>query len=209
MSASAVRRDIFGKNSRCSSDEECARQLGFDRVAYLNQVHGKAIHVVSRPMHGTLDGDGLITATPGLALSVRWADCQAFAISAPKKNVIGLLHAGWRGMAAQAITAFYERLRREFGISPEETSVYAAPSLCLRCAEFTDPKRELPEHLHPFMHGRNVDLQAAAEAEFDALGIPKGNRERHPACTRCGKGFWSYRKGEKTERNFLVAGILS
>jgi len=53
-----------------------------------------------------------------------------------------------------------------------------------------------------------VDLQAAADHELDSLGVPKNQRERHPACTRCGEGFWSWRR-DKSEnaRNYLVAGL--
>ena len=203
----AIRMGIFGKKE-CSTDEQCAERLGFEEVASLNQVHGSVTHIVRRPVHGTIEGDGMLTDVPGLALSVRWADCQAFAISAPEKKIVGVLHVGWRGMAAQAITAFSETLEEHFSVKPEDTWIFATPSLCLRCAEFTDPKRELPQHLHPFIHGKNVDLQAAADAEFSALGIPLDHRERHPACTKCGEGFWSWRRDKSPKaRNYLVVGL--
>ncbi len=207
---------IFGKSRQRQSDAECAKDLGFSQVASLNQVHGNTTYIVEGPTDGSLEGDGLITATPGLALSVRWADCQAFVIYAPlrrssgqaPKQVIGVLHAGWRGMALKAITAHFRQLQAHFGIEPSETYIGAAPSLCLKCAEFSDPQRELPEHLHPFIQGRTVDLQAAADAELDTLGVPRSQRERHPACTRCGEGFWSWRRDKVPDaRNYLVAGI--
>src|SRR3989344_896031 len=204
---------IFGKPSELKEDAACARELGFAEVATLNQIHGNTTHIVEGPMDGSLEGDGLITKTPGLALSVRWADCQAFIVYAPlrqssllrhpgfgeqagqaPKQVIGVLHAGWRGMALKAITAHFQCLQANFGIEPSETYVGATPSLCLQCAEFSDPLKELPEHLHPFIHGRNVDLQTAADAELESLGVPSSQRERHPACTRCGDGFWSWRR---------------
>ena len=82
---------IFGKLDACSSDQECAEKLGFQNLAKLNQVHGNVIHIVREPSSGNLKGDGLITNVPGLALSIRFADCQAFAITVPKKNVIGVV----------------------------------------------------------------------------------------------------------------------
>jgi len=216
-----LRVGVFGKSSGCTSDQECAEQLGFKNFALLNQVHGNVTHIIgrgdsrgacpepSRRAPTVLNGDGLITTTPHLALSIRFADCQAFAIYAPKKKVLGVLHAGWKGMAAGAITAHFEQLKVHFGIEPSETFVGAAPSLCKHCAEFSDPKKELPAHLHPFIEDRCIDLIAAAEAEFDALGIPKAQRERFPDCTKCGEGFWSYRRDKKEARNYLVAGITS
>jgi len=203
-----LRFSIFGQNDGCSSDEECAAALGFERCAKLHQVHGNVIHVIDHATGFATQGDGLITRTPDLALSVRWADCQAFAIYAPGKKVVGVLHAGWRGMAAHAITKIYEALDTSFNIQPEETFVGIAPSLCKQCADFSDPLHELPPHLHPFIDGNNVDLQAAADHELDSLGVPKNQCERHPACTRCGEGFWSWRR-DKSEnaRNYLVAGL--
>src|SRR3989344_4408321 len=152
-----LRVGIFGKDSLCTSDEECAAQLGFKKVSKLNQVHGNIIHITEK-INGIPDGDGLITAQTVVALSVRWADCQAFAIYAPKQKVIGALHAGWKGMAAHAITKMYEALDAEFNVKPEETFIGMAPSLCKACADFSDPLHELPPHLHPFIDGKNVDI---------------------------------------------------
>ncbi|MDO8752394.1 MAG: polyphenol oxidase family protein, partial [Anaerolineales bacterium] len=133
---------IFGKLDACGSNEECAARLGFKKISKLNQVHGNIIHIAEETK-GIPDGDGLISAKAGLALSVRWADCQAFAIYAPKQKVIGALHAGWKGMAVNAITKMYEALDASFGVKPEETFVSMAPSLCKQCSDFTDPLHEL------------------------------------------------------------------
>src|SRR3989344_3718262 len=95
---------IFGKALEKKSDAGCAKVLGFSQVACLKQVHGNTTHIVEGPIDGSLEGDGLITKTPDLALSVRWADCQAFVVYAPSVKVIGVLHVGWRGMALKAIT---------------------------------------------------------------------------------------------------------
>ncbi len=204
-----LRIGIFGKSEDCSSDEECAAQLGFKRVAKLNQVHGNIIHIAEK-INGIPDGDGLLTKKPDLSLSVRWADCQAFVIYAPKQKVIGVLHAGWKGMAVKAITKMYEALDTSFNIKPEETFVGIAPSLCKKCADFSDPLHELPSHLHSFIDGKNVDLQAAADHELDSLGIPQHQRERHPMCTRCGEGYWSWRRDKiSTARNHLLIGLRS
>jgi len=204
-----LRIGIFGKDSPYSSDEECAAALGFERCAKLHQVHGNVIHVIDHSMGFATQGDGIITSTPNLALSIRWADCQAFAIYAPEKKVVGVLHAGWRGMAVRAITKMYEALDTASNIQPEETFVGIAPSLCKACADFSDPCHELSAHLHSFIDGKNVDLQAAADHELDSLGVPKNQRERYPACTRCGEEFWSWRRDKAADaRNYLIAGLI-
>jgi polyphenol oxidase len=210
-----LRIGIFGKDCAFSSDEECAQSLGFERLAKLHQVHGNITHVISQPTGFEAKGDGLITSSPHLALSVRWADCQALVIYAPQKKVLGVLHAGWRGMAVKVITKFYETLYQSFGIQPEKTFIGISPSICRHCMEFIDAKAKLPKHLHPFVGNDHLDLPAAADSELASLGVPKDHIERHPACTRCGEaclpdrqGFWSWRRDKKEDaRNYLIAGI--
>ncbi len=198
---------LFTKKDR-SSALECANHLGFDKVAALWQEHGKVIHITDKPLDDETKGDGIITSTQNLALTIRFADCQAFVIYEPKKKILGVLHAGWRGMAAKAITSIYSKMKEEFDVDPKEAFVGAAPSLCKNCAEFSDPKKELPEHMHPFIDGKCVDLQAAADSELILLGVPENQAERHPVCTKCGDGFWSWRRDKKEDaRNYLVAGI--
>lgn len=199
---------LFVRKDR-SSANECAALLGFDKVAALWQEHSTVIHVTDKTLDDETKGDGIITITHNLALAIRFADCQAFVIYEPKKKVLGVLHAGWRGMAAKAITSIYDKLKEEFDVKPEETFIGAAPSLCKNCAEFSDPKNELPEHMHQFIDETNVDLQKAADSELISLGVPESQIERHPTCTRCEEGFWSWRRDKKEDaRNYLVAGLF-
>lgn len=208
-----LRVALFGKGSGCSRSEDLAKRAGCTHVAFLNQVHGTEIHVVEASTAGTLDGDGLITSTPSLAITIGFADCQNFIVYEPRRKVIGLLHAGWRGLAKGAITSFFGTLKKHFGIDPKETFVGAGPSLCKGCAKFSTPLEELPPHLHCFVTGQTCDLQAAADAELLALGVPWSQIERHPDCTRCQRQrYWTYRGGDREEvqrgfRNFLV-GML-
>lgn len=41
--------------------------------------------------------DGVVTSTPGLAISVNTADCTPILFSDPEAGVIGAAHAGWKG----------------------------------------------------------------------------------------------------------------
>lgn len=216
---------IFDKTDGCTSDAECGGILGFDDTVKLNQVHGNFIHVIDEvPDPSTREsparsagqrGDGIITNTPNLAISVRWADCQGFIIYAPKKKVLGALHAGWRGLACNAITAFYEKLKEEFSINPEDTYVGISPSLCKKCAVYDDALNIFPPHMHPFIDGNLIDLMACADSELASLNLPKDHIERHPDFTCCMQSkYWTNRGGDReavqagTGRNYLVVGIM-
>ena len=202
-----VKIQIFNKEENCNSDEEAAHRLGFESIAKLEQIHGNVVHTVHKQPDTILKGDSLITNTRDVALAIRFADCQAFAIYAPKKHVVGLIHAGWRGMAAKAITSFFEELKRRFEISSEETFVGGAPSICSKCATFSNPEKELPHHMHEFIDGSEVDLISASQKELHAVGVPKDHIEILPGCTKCGDGYFSARGCDIDKRNYLVAGI--
>ncbi len=192
--------ELWAKDDRINVKQDLASALGKRDIAIPKQVHGNRTIVARSPMLFSENADGVLTDQLGLTLSVLMADCQTFAVYAPKKRVAGVLHAGWRGLIAGAIPAFFEMLRQEWNILPSECFVAAGPSLCASCSEFTDPHRELPDIDPKFFHGRLVDLRGIADDQMDHLGIPLSQRERHLDCTRCKHDqYWSYR-GPDRER---------
>jgi YfiH family protein len=57
----------------------------------------------ARPPLG--EGDGLVTADPGVLLAVLTADCAPVLLADPAAGVVGAVHAGWRGLAAGVVEA--------------------------------------------------------------------------------------------------------
>src|SRR3990167_2221972 len=51
------------------------------------------------------DGDAIITNQKNCAIGVVTADCLPVVLYDRKNNVIAVIHAGWRGLAAKIITA--------------------------------------------------------------------------------------------------------
>ncbi len=196
---------MFTREDDLSDDASIEKALGTDRFVTLEQVHGNTTLIATRPVHRTEKADAAATDTKDLTLVMRIADCQPFVVYAPKQNVIGIIHAGWKGVVAEIIPAFFRKVSDQWGIAPRDTFVCAGPSLCLQCAGFTDPRTELPTVDPRFFHGRFVDLRAAADAQLEAAGVPKANIERSPDCTKCMHDtYWSYRsKDEKAfARNY-------
>ncbi|HEX4027662.1 MAG TPA: peptidoglycan editing factor PgeF [Rhizomicrobium sp.] len=66
------------------------------QLVSLSQVHSAIVHVL--PAWGArLEGDAMVTATPGLALGILTADCAPVLLTDPQAKVIGAAHAGWKG----------------------------------------------------------------------------------------------------------------
>ncbi len=185
FSGTSLRACLFTKVDETIGSDDVMRELDAKDIVFPVQVHGHETVIVHEGNRGGLSCDALATNVSGLALCVFAADCQTFIIHAKEKHVLGVVHAGWRGMAQNILTEFYKKIYDEWGVTPTETDVYAGPSLCTQHAEFTDPQSELPIHLHPFIHEKCVDLRAAADQELFSLGVPADHIVRSPDCTAC------------------------
>ncbi|HEY1877167.1 MAG TPA: polyphenol oxidase family protein, partial [Rhizomicrobium sp.] len=71
----------------------------------MSQIHSAIVHTLPAPPRegaARLEGDGLVTATPGLALGILTADCAPVLLADPQAKVIGAAHAGWKGALGEA-----------------------------------------------------------------------------------------------------------
>lgn len=94
-----------------------AEQLGVtpENLLGLYQIHSADVVVATGPWP---DGerpraDGVVTATPGLALGVASADCGPLLFADAEARVIGAAHSGWKGAltgVAEATIAAMEKL---------------------------------------------------------------------------------------------------
>ncbi len=194
---------LFVKSDAIATDEDILKTSA-STLASAQQVHGNKTTIVRAPVTRTAGADGLATDTKNLTLSMRVADCQSFIVYEPKSNVVGLLHAGWKGLINKAIPEFFNTLHNEWNIDPADTFVGAGPSLCQTCAEFTDPVRELPGINPRFFNGRCADLRGYADQQLMDAGVERGRIERMEDCTKCKNNkYYSYRGGD---RDAVIAG---
>lgn len=206
---------IFSKEDDVRSDGDAAKRLEIDetRTAGVHQIHGRDVIIVREPTVRTIKADGMMTDQKNLLLCTRWADCQNFAVYVPERKIIGVLHAGWKGLVAGAIPSFFETVKGEWGIDAADVYIAAGPSLCQKCADFTDPKTELPGIPSELIDGRCADLRGWADRQFFECGVTADHFERDPDCTRCSpEKFWTYRGGDREEvksgrTNMLVIRI--
>ncbi len=198
------------KSDSISHDADIAKAIRSEDLVSLKQVHGNRIIIADKPMRRSEEADGVITSRSSLWLTIRAADCQQLVVYAPQKNVIGVIHAGWKGLKAGTILEFFNALMHEYDINASETFVGIGPSLCEKCAEFTDPVSEL-DGLNPrFFSGRHADLQGIADEQLDHIGVPRHQRERNPDCTKCmHEKYWSYRGGDNEKVAAGWCNVLS
>jgi polyphenol oxidase len=113
-----------------------------------NQVHSADVLTVEAIVDGgagTLGrGDALVTATPGVALSVLTADCMPVLLADHDAGVVGAVHAGWRGALAGVLEATLDAMEA-LGAAREDITAVIGPCISQRAYEVG------PEFLETFM----------------------------------------------------------
>lgn len=189
---------VCTKEDDITTDGQLRERIGVEKSASLWQVHGNRTIVVREPTERTEKADGLMTDQRDLLLAIRAADCQLILVYAPERNVVGLLHVGWRGLIAETIPAFFAKLHEEWNIHPQETLIGIGPSFCQCCAEYGEPDHPLRQFPKRFWDRNQVDLAGIADWQLTECGVLLKNIERHPDCTCCHpEKYWTYRGGDK------------
>ena len=101
------------------------------QLVSLSQVHSPIIHTL--PAWGSedgkrLEGDGMVTATPGLGLGILTADCAPVLFADAKAGVIGAAHAGWKGALGGVLEATLEAMEK-LGALRTRISAAIGPSI--------------------------------------------------------------------------------
>jgi len=186
------------------------------QVVTAGQVHGNRIALVTAADAGqTLPRtDGLITATPGVALMLRFADCQPIILYDPEHHALALVHAGWRGAAQGIPRRAVEAMQRAFGSRPAALIAGLGPAIGPCCytvgqdvaAAMGYALPDWQKVLEPQGENRwKFDLPAANAQLLADAGVQ--NIEQTAICTACHTEiFFSHRgDGGQTGRFAVVA----
>ena len=192
------------------SDQSLADNLHTHDYAALQQVHGNRTIIVRERMERTEQADGLITDQSNLVLTIRTADCQPILIYAPDAHVVGLLHAGWKGLVAGCIPAFFQTLSATCNLQPQDCFVCIGPCLCMHCSDFSNPLLELSGIPKDLIDAKHADLRTWADRQLEEAGVLKDHIERMPDCTRCHpEKYWTYRGGDREEVKHGRTNVLA
>jgi hypothetical protein len=175
---------------------------------WLRQVHGADVVRVHGP--GDAAGaraDAVVTAETGCAVAVLTADCAPVAL-ASAEGVIGLAHAGWRGVAAGVIDATVGEMRA-LGATTIEAVI--GPCIHPECYAFgPDRLDEVAAVLGDGVRATTaagrpaLDLPAAVRAALVAAGVDPGAISDVGTCTACSPHYFSWRARAELQRQAAV-----
>ncbi|WP_411890252.1 peptidoglycan editing factor PgeF [Yoonia sp. SDW83-1] len=188
-----------------------------DRLVGVHQIHSADAISVTGPLGTTIKGDGLATATPGVALSVLTADCQPVLFADQKAGVIGAAHAGWKGALDGVLEATIKQMET-LGAARANIAAVIGPSISQRNyevgPEFLDKFLQADPTYSRFFAGgsgdrMHFDLPAFGLYRLRQIGVRSATWTRH--CTYADPDrFFSYRRSvHKKEADYgrLIAAI--
>jgi len=179
--------------------------------------HGDHVAIVGPQHQGTAlrKTDAMISATPGLTLSMRFADCVPVLFHAAGQSVIGIAHAGWPGVAAGIVGKTVRAMQETFGCRPRDVWAGIGPAIRVECYAFG---RDLAQRVIaacspgvpvvvPQPDGSvHLDLIAAIKSQLDAAGVM--DVEDSGIGTACHTEEWFSHRVEKTTGRFgVVLGL--
>ena len=147
---------------------------------FVKQIHSAAVVTVDGPFAADPpEADGLVTATPGLALAIRTADCAPVLFADRDAGVVGAAHAGWRGAVGGVLEATVAAMV-ELGATPARIVAAVGPTIARPSYEVDEGFHArllhgAPENARFFTPGRSghwqFDLPAYVVARLASAGV--------------------------------------
>jgi len=168
-----------------------------------HQVHSNRIEIIKEQnSHGwhenaTIECDGLLTNQKNVVLTILTADCVPILLYDPTKEVIGAVHAGWKGSKLEIAKEAMRLMQHEFGSNPHDILAYIAPSIGQCCYEVGE---EVALHFDSNCYHIKgdkfmLDLPFVNKKQLMQMGVLEENITLSNICTSCEvESFFSYRK---------------
>jgi hypothetical protein len=178
-----------------------------ESVATLRQIHSDIIVYADRD--GCLgQGDALLSATPGLRVGVKTADCLPILLVDERHRAVGAVHAGWRGVVSGIAHKTVHAMAARWNSLPEDLLAAIGPGIGPCCFEvgpevavqFGEPARRT-----------RIDLQDAVRRQLLDAGLHPERIYAAGLCTVCrADQFHSFRRDrEKAGRMISVINVKS
>ncbi len=189
------------------------QQLKVNTESFLTvkQVHGKTIIEVREadfPFQGMKEADGMFTREVGIPLTIRTADCLSVFIYDAEHNIVGLIHAGWRGTKEGIVSHALTKMVQEWGTEVRTLKVAMGPCIRSCCYQVgREFKDYFPQEIIPKKDGLYMDLPLANRRQLLQKGTDERNIFDCGICTCCDERFFSYRR-EKEQAGRMISLMM-
>ena len=206
--------------------------ISLEDMVKSKQTHTNIVKVVTRENAG--DGilrpideanayDGLITNEKNLFLCTVEADCVPVYFYDPVKEVIAMVHSGWKGTVKKISEVAIQKMRDTFSCDTQNLLVAIGPHICKDCYEvgqdvFEEFRQSFDsQELDKIFTRKNqekylLNLEQAVKITLVKNGVPEKNIFSTGVCTLHsqieGYCFCSYRRTKSKTERMLTAIMM-
>ena len=197
-----------------------ADQMGVQQMVFLHQTHGVQGAVIKKNDNKSqffqYDGDYLVTNKKGCGIGVVTADCLPIVVYDPIHHATAIIHAGWKGSAADIFTVALNNMVEEFETSISELQLYFGPAARTCCYEVS---ADFIDNFKQYANCDDAFVKKNSKIYFDStvftaiiarnLGIKDKNiYTTYNVCTICDTSFCSFRREkEKSSRQVTLISL--
>ena len=203
---SADVKALFSLNQLKYSRKEIAHylEINAENLAIPEQVHSAVVEFARSPGMYPV-ADGLVTQDPYIILTLKVADCVPVFLHDPSKNIIGLVHSGWRGTVENIVLNAIQLMDKN-GTETGDIRCFLAPAIGICCYEVDwEVAKKFDDKAKVKMEERKwrVGLHEQIRLQLASVGVQKKNIRSSEICTYESQGYHSYRRdGENAGRMF-------
>jgi YfiH family protein len=189
-----------------AKDFSAALNVPITNCVFTRQVHGNAVIAVENAERLVIGrADGLLTQQKDIVVGMATGDCLPIVFFEKNKNIIGVVHAGFKGLLVGIIESMLEEIIKRGG---ESKNVIAGigPGIGVCCYNVGEDRTALFTERFPTFRNmfekRNgqlyLDIKSVAKQILVQQGVLEENIEIMPYCTSDNNDlFYSFRKDSK------------
>lgn len=189
-------------------------QIPVDSLRRVKQEHTGEVRIIEKDgdQADAAPADGMLTDRKDITLGILTADCVPVFLASMKVPVIGLIHAGWRGLKQEIIHNGIKKAVKHWELDPAQIKIAFGPAIRSCCYEVTEeffgyfPKhyQKVKSQTPQTVEKGKVDLIAVAREQLLEAGIRTKNIFDSGLCTSCRNDtFFSARKEKGSKERIL------
>lgn len=187
------------------------------RVVSFKQTHTSNVSIIESSFRGTriVGYDGGVTREKDIILAINTADCVPVLLFEKKHQIIGAVHAGWKGIVGNIIAQTLKQLQT-LGGELDHIELAIGPHIGGCCYAFSTNEASIFKNRYKtesqvyFTIDTQdyIDIGKAVYTDALANGVHTGNIEFYIGCTKCQDDmFFSYRRSKKQLDGEMVSYI--
>lgn len=183
------------------------------KKVFCQQTHSANIKIVNNKNFKNLflNCDGLITSLKNVSINIKTADCLPIIIKSD--YVVGVVHAGWRGLKNNIVSKAIKLIKKEFNIDPADLKIKIGPSIdknnyFVKSDVYDIFKNRYSKFFEETTNGQwKMDLKGICVYQLVSSGVLVDNISLSKVSTFENKRYPSYRRDGKTE-GFITSVML-